>query len=269
MNSATTGSSPRARGTARSWSCAAPRRAVHPRVRGERCSRSPPARSSARFIPACAGNGRAYPGWATISPVHPRVRGERRSHGYRHRRPGGSSPRARGTVRDRAAEDISHRFIPACAGNGLAGSRRHGRRFIPACAGNAWSASTLIRSLRFIPACAGNRHGRTARWPSVAGSSPRARGTARLRTPRQCSGGSSPRARGTVRRSSATGAVLRFIPACAGNGLVHSFDHQFVRFIPACAGNAASAGTRSWLPPTVHPRVRGERTCQSRCRSSR
>ncbi len=92
----------------------------------------------------------------------------------------------------------------------------------------------------------------------MAGSSPRARGTARGRRaapgrfsvhPRvrgeQCSAlrppsrnnGSSPRARGTVHPAQQDAALRRFIPACAGN-----------RSVPLAQAR----------PQWVHPRVRGE-----------
>ena len=75
------------------------RRTVHPRLRGERFTRStrrsksygssPPARGTGnttlivgvvgRFIPACAGNGVWFCMGGSFRTVHPRLRGERRS----------------------------------------------------------------------------------------------------------------------------------------------------------------------------------------------
>ena len=90
------GSSPRVRGT------------EHPRVN---------VNASRRFIPACAGNSISR----SISPirkaVHPRVCGEQINRtlavfSYR-----GSSPRVRGTGRERRLSRPRRRFIPACAGN--------------------------------------------------------------------------------------------------------------------------------------------------------
>ena len=111
--------------------------------------------------------------------------------------------------------------------------------------------------------------------------------------------GSSPRVRGTGARRDQSAAVGRFIPACAGNGpmrfnptpdqsvhprvcgertlyerkgmsaagssprvrgtgVIIDGVHPRQRFIPACAGNGSRAVTRP-TPPTVHPRVCGER----------
>ena len=151
------GSSPHARGT--------PTRA-----------RRNPGRS--RFIPACAGNARAEPGTDARGTVHPRMRGERRYTDEAGLDSDGSSPHARGTLKD----------------------PRH-----------------LTEELRFIPACAGNAHSSDDRPASVA-VHPRMRGErlffldflGRL-------GGSSPHARGTHHRRSADHGRYRFIPACAGN----------------------------------------------------
>ena len=94
--------------------------------------------------------------------------------------------------------------------------------------------------------------------------------------------GSSPHARGTHARSDLLDAVVRFIPACAGNAVNRktqltsvngSSPHArgtpmkygllfiFNRFIPACAGNAPQMRS-STVRLSVHPRMRGERTCR-------
>ncbi len=90
------GSSPRARGTAKA------------RAHGI---------GGTRFIPAGAGN--SAPPWRSVGPssVHPRGRGEQpfpsRWHGWGF----GSSPRARGTERVELDGHALIRFIPAGAGN--------------------------------------------------------------------------------------------------------------------------------------------------------
>ena len=175
------------------------RPAVHPRVRGERLILSPLARSSigssprargtvlegfcnrleCRFIPACAGNGLLCMKGAGWPPVHPRVRGERggkkTAAPYLH----GSSPRARGTGPRHGALYLPPRFIPACAGNGLAPSTRQGQQTVH----------------------------------------PRVRGERRVKAdPAFLETGSSPRARGTVLDHLDCALGIRFIPACAGNG---------------------------------------------------
>ncbi len=93
---ASSGSSPRARGTAEAD-------AIEDAM--------------ARFIPACAGNRPASLSRVTTSAVHPRVRGEQGPLGLRLGDGVGSSPRARGTALVRYHGGKWKRFIPACAGN--------------------------------------------------------------------------------------------------------------------------------------------------------
>ena len=195
---ANAGSSPRARGTgARVIAAAAAWRfipasagngrvaelwpkltTVHPRERGEReldaaqdalkTGSSPRARGTAvgvglgpfgcRFIPASAGNG-YWPGVRSASrPVHPRERGERpaRKHGTPANR--GSSPRARGTVRQIIRDNGESRFIPASAGNGI-------------------MAAVGCTAPPVHPRERGERQGVSMGCPPLPGSSPRARGT--------------------------------------------------------------------------------------------
>ena len=95
---------------------------------------------------------------------------------------------------------------------------------------------------RFIPAYAGNASARRYKWPEWP-VHPRMRGE-RISTARGSNSapGSSPHARGTRRPR------------------VHGQHRR--RFIPACAGNAPPARRRA-CPPTVHPRMRGERMAQA------
>ena len=264
--SASTGSSPRVRGTA-------DRSGLHGR--------------DDRFIPACAGNGSGTQAELGCAPVHPRVCGERgscrptvhrrtvhpRVCGERPRLRGrpvistGSSPRVRGTV-------------------GLAGPIRARSRFIPACAGNGSSSASLILQTAVHPRVCGERRLTVPLGSECAGSSPRVRGTEIDR----------------LRHSD----ELRFIPACAGNGCarasassptpVHprvcgerskssrstdaaagssprvrgTVHHQLLvvriaRFIPACAGNG-DPWRFAFPGMPVHPRVCGERRCSVRFR---
>ena len=157
MTGASSGSSPRVRGTLRRVAeflelvrfipaCAGNTRnrsysfsqlAVHPRVCGEhkptqieaigRYGSSPRVRGTQqrklseatlnRFIPACAGNTE----WCAPPPwqstVHPRVCGEHYRTGRLTNPMAGSSPRVRGTRDSRRRRRRSERFIPACAGN--------------------------------------------------------------------------------------------------------------------------------------------------------
>ena len=171
---------------------------VHPRVCGERASgalltwgdtgSSPRMRGTqlalprqdldGRFIPAYAGNAQPVSRPCRSDPVHPRVCGERATSTSWNCVWTGSSPRMRGTPAFR------------CAGRGV-------RRFIPAYAGNA-----------------ARRHHREQRAPVH----PRVCGE---RTPHSLccltSCGSSPRMRGTHRVKWQDRQLRRFIPAYAGN----------------------------------------------------
>ena len=96
ISSATSGSSPHARGTR---------------------DRARVPRAPARFIPACAGNTPGQIALRRTNPVHPRMRGEHRGAASRGSLPAGSSPHARGTHDAAEVVALSIRFIPACAGN--------------------------------------------------------------------------------------------------------------------------------------------------------
>ena len=172
------GSSPRLRGTPATVLYARLRYAVHPRVCGERDRGFSSAALVMRFIPAFAGNARASAPRICTTPVHPRVCGERTLHADELAICGGSSPRLRGTLRDRL-------------------SQRHQVRFIPAFAGNAECFCTGPTNRAVHPRVCGER-------------------VISLRTTSRCSG-SSPRLRGTLRTMQYQIEELRFIPAFAGN----------------------------------------------------
>ena len=234
---------------------------VHPRVCGERSSfpRSPRSKAGSsprvrgtvvfppgrlsewRFIPACAGNGSLQLSLDFHASVHPRVCGERSITKLRAQKEVGSSPRVRGTVNVIFGHRPSHRFIPACAGNGPSAPSG-----LPACPvhprvcgertpkvmreTNRPGSSPRVRgtvvglnasgdAVRFIPACAGNGF-RVAHPTSRVPVHPRVCGERRLFLRFALySLGSSPRVRGTVLDDRDTWGRGRFIPACAGNGL--------------------------------------------------
>ena len=172
----------------------------------------------------------------------------------------GSSPRARGTAgRDQWGGQLG-RFIPASAGNGTRDQISQGWRSVhPRERGErcAWYDAT----------------------GTTNGSSPRARGTGRVRRLAQCrsrfipasagNGGGEgkfstsktvhPRERGE-RLVSHYGQRLNHgsSPRARGTGVWLPGVYTKSRFIPASAGNglSAHAGLRSWA---VHPRERGER----------
>ena len=95
-NTGVTGSSPHARGTRSSswWS---------PRIPG--------------IIPACAGNTGRSTLWRAHHGDHPRMRGEHEAAPLLSACDSGSSPHARGTLKEPPHELLDLRIIPACAGN--------------------------------------------------------------------------------------------------------------------------------------------------------
>ena len=173
----------------------------------------------------------------------------------------GSSPHARGTQLRIHCVSAACRFIPAYAGNAARRARtERGRTVHPRIRGEriqrTSSGFTSIgssphtrgtldhhgitdRCARFIPAYAGNAGGGGG-YSGVLQVHPRIRGErfrARWKNSSCC--GSSPHTRGTL-----------------DLGTVRNFRN---RFIPAYAGNTPRAGTQTSLP-TVHPRIRGERS---------
>ena len=152
--------------------------AVHPRLRGDRglanspvvrnSGSSPPARGSGKcitlkivitwFIPACAGIG--WPVMRQVLPaaVHPRLRGDRREGWMPICSEIGSSPPARGSVRPETPSTHRCRFIPACAGIGLANDGRVG-------------------AIAVHPRLRGDRGEEVVRFDPYSGSSPPARGS--------------------------------------------------------------------------------------------
>ncbi len=191
--------------------------------------------------------------------VHPRVCGEHGIDSPDTRHHAGSSPRVRGTPTGKLAHDLGHRFIPACAGN----TRRRSQR---------QSGQTVH------PRVCGEHLQEAKNLWSMAGSSPRVRGTHETIT--------------------GMSKYARFIPACAGNTQQRRTAHRHAavhprvcgehrrqhhvqcwwhgssprvrgtqnvieatrrlyRFIPACAGNTSHH--KKWFYcVSVHPRVCGE-----------
>ena len=156
-----------------SWSAA-----VHPRGCGEHAWNFAFCCDFRRFIPAGAGNTRPRRLTGAPHAVHPRGCGEHLDELDRGVRAAGSSPRVRGTLgHDFGALEID-RFIPAGAGNTLCRRPHTGK-------------------VTVHPRGCGEHFGRPLNTMFSDGSSPRVRGTRRLRRLR-------------VRRR-------RFIPAGAGN----------------------------------------------------
>ena len=128
-----------------------------PRVRGTRHHRQPH-RQPRRFIPAGAGNTAVRLVCTASIPVHPRGCGEHTERFLRAVLSGGSSPRVRGTLKSKPADNPQYRFIPAGAGN------THQRPCL---------------SLRdpVHPRGCGEHTGPAGKGRSLIGSSPRVRGT--------------------------------------------------------------------------------------------
>ena len=227
-----------------------------------------------RFIPAGAGNTDATHRLFIQLSVHPRRRGEHSVGRAADLYSAGSSPQARGTLIAEDVQDGLRRFIPAGAGNTVAGvaqaagpavhPRRRGEhvpipsgRFImtgssPQARGTHYPSTPGVDDVRFIPAGAGNTAAPTSGVPTSA-VHPRRRGEHFSRE-RWVPGapGSSPQARGTLCRLSAYTSTCRFIPAGAGN-------------------TRWPIGSDAYL--AVHPRRRGEHSrspygCRSCCGSS-
>ena len=212
------GSSPRVRGTRSEdvWVSVAP--AVHPRVCGEHRGYVRHGPRIARFIPACAGNTNNAMASSSIATVHPRVCGE---HGFKVM-PAvdivGSSPRVRGTPKMCHSMNADVRFIPACAGNTAASRSPCGARAVH---------PRVCGEHRYI-----------------------------VSVPRD-SVGSSPRVRGTPRLRAGHGRHERFIPACAGNTKTRRCATQEDTVHPRVCGEHATANLRRAGDAGSSPRVRG------------
>ena len=176
-----------------------------------------------RFIPACAGNANtSFMGRIHIT-VHPRMRGERPLGGTLPQNYLGSSPHARGTHVPADFLDFLLRFIPACAGNAARGLNSRHR----------WTVHPRMRGERRKI----NRHSGVA-----AGSSPHARGTRNIDTPRvTCS---------------------RFIPACAGNACVRAYGPNNTTVHPRMRGERKTSDLCKQHPDGSSPHARGTQACR-------
>ena len=193
-------------------------RGSSPRLRGTQYYvREIPNRS--RFIPAPAGNTQYLGSGQRPLSVHPRACGEHASTTSPAQATSGSSPRLRGTLYIGESGEDAVRFIPAPAGN----------------TGFSLQWPTI---LTVHPRACGEHQTRLQVLRNSIGSSPRLRGTRRVKSaaepsrsvhPRACGEhfrmaskclsdpGSSPRLRGTPGPDDGGIPRDRFIPAPAGN----------------------------------------------------
>ena len=237
-------------------------RSVHPHGRGERLLRmnrfKPSAGSSPRawgtrpcflprstkngFIPTGVGNARMMRRATKRKQVHPHGRGEREQIINPEDAPGGSSPRAWGTLHINQSQRTVSRFIPTGVGNARERQRPicsktvhpHGRgeRFFDpelnvrehGSSPRAWG--TLIRSSpsnsfgRFIPTGVGNAFTIIIKLRHTA-VHPHGRGERLSAYPAfEIDNGSSPRAWGTLRMLPLRRVCQRFIPTGVGNAML-------------------------------------------------
>ena len=234
---------------------------------------------SDRIIPACAGNSQQHFHLLRSTTDHPRVCGEQVICPTLRSIPNGSSPRVRGTVRQRDQLLLVLRIIPACAGNrtalteGTALTADH-----PRVCGEQYAyhvltslsagSSPRVRGTgaplacphplgRIIPACAGNSCP-TPRLASTDTDHPRVCGEQtfdhRLNLNVR---GSSPRVRGTVRRKRLPATAVRIIPACAGNSLQPVGHNAHIPDHPRVCGEQTLASCIFCKASGSSPRVRG------------
>ena len=217
------GSSPRLRGT--QWHGAEP--TVHLGI-----------------IPALAGNTSTTSNCPTHPRDHPRACGEHATSAGSNAGKAGSSPRLRGTPPPSPRHGLSDGIIPALAGNTIekvgyikvpAGSsprlrgtprvstgRRARRGIIPALAGNTRACATRAPPKRDHPRACGEHEPFSLSAVTVAGSSPRLRGTHHHRRIRSRRDG--------------------IIPALAGNTADHVVDLRVHRDHPRACGEHLSCG---------------------------
>ena len=217
---------------------------------------------------------------AALLPVHPRVCGEL---GHAHRqRPhiAGSSPRVRGTRRDRLAGDGRVQVHPRVCGELLSrcwmASRMPGSS--PRVRGTLACQHRQTLASRFIPACAGNSRAcrrskpRTTVHPRVCGELldtqlpvadawrfiPACAGNSARSGRTRCGTPVHPRVCGELSIARITSSrAAGSSPRVRGTQRSQAAGQARRRFIPACAGNSpVLAHARSSL--SVHPRVCGE-----------
>ena len=210
------------------------------RVRGSPGGPDGPA-SRERSIPACAGKPSTQSDMMPTSGVHPRVCGE--AHGARQSVDvdPGPSPRVRGSRQ-------SDQSLPSGPGS------------IPACAGKPTIRSITSFRPGVHPRVCGEASGAGGAGSTVAGPSPRVRGSQRRSFPPVGTRGSIPRVCGeAIRIITGSRSPRGSIPACAGKPESGHASSSWSWVHPRVCGEALS-GIRPPAPDAgPSPRVRGSR----------
>ena len=188
-----------------------------PRRRGT-AYRNPDTFMTRRFIPAQAGNSCCLAARHLADTVHPRAGGEQSLTIASRSEEFGSSPRRRGTVKNRGSGPPVYRFIPAQAGN------RIYRTNIP--------VGTAVH-----PRAGGEQEGVSSSDFSSTGSSPRRRGTEKWSRCRQ--------------------SGQRFIPAQAGNRSILCSSVIVISVHPRAGGEQTPEELKKVLQFGSSPRRRG------------
>ena len=231
------------------------------------------------IIPALAGNTAKTSAFAPAARDHPRACGKHHHSHSRRASSLGSSPRLRGTLRERGQERAHAGIIPALAGNTqqtnrpLSGNRDHPRACGEHCKHIAESCRASGSSPRLrgtpekrvrnrqthgiIPALAGNTGAASYRM-IAAGDHPRACGEHLRDFVRgELGEGSSPRLRGTRSGRARPRRRQGIIPALAGNTFWYTEIRYFSRDHPRACGEHLSPlfGLDLWQGSS--PRLRG------------
>ena len=212
-----------------------------------------------RLIPACAGSTQHRNPEAHRITAHPRMRGEHRLPGAVVATMDGSSPHARGALRDGFHPGDPCGLIPACAGST--------EKVVPAEATSGAHPRMRGEHLKHrrseSPNMGSSPHARGARrrWRACdvpAGLIPACAGSTPSSPRRQCAPEAHPRMRGE--HSSLLGAVsppLGSSPHARGARNRRRVRRPHAGLIPACAGNTDHTRRRP-TEQTAHPRMRGE-----------
>ena len=229
-----------------------------PRLRGTRVWFSSPI-AVRRFIPTPAGNTSLVFLANRRAPVHPRACGEHQPDIFVLPRRTGSSPRLRGTPGVIRLAPGVNRFIPAPAGNTRptggcpARSTVHPR----ACGEHRYSAGMVGSLAGSSPRLRGTRQRICAKHDCVA-VHPRACGEhKRTGKPMKLYAGSSPRLRGTRGHEYAEQRLRRFIPAPAGNTHSMRWAKRLQPVHPRACGEHPLRARLIWSIVGSSPRLRG------------